>query len=243
MGRIFSHCVWQPKTIANAFKVARYNNFVATPFIFKSRCAYFGCLPSLIRSFTEICKSEEFRDILELLKKGINYAWTEDWNLRRQICYFLDISGKVLSLIRFANDPYTLYNRLNISRLGRFRKARNHVNRGKTQCWALFVTAKAAFTKTAVKPKFDDRFPLKNFSAAIDHCAIKCPIFFVHWNVLVKWSKRRLRTIQQKKDKDKTYDYKSLLFPHVYGPHNKLSAFIKSGIFRLLLQCCDRYKK
>ena len=34
----------------------------------------------------------------------------------RQICYFLDVSGKVLSLTRFANDPYTLYNRLNASR-------------------------------------------------------------------------------------------------------------------------------
>ena len=44
--------------------------------------------------------------------------------LRRKICFFLDISGKVLSLIRFANDPYTLYNRLNV----------NRVNRGKTQC-------------------------------------------------------------------------------------------------------------
>ena len=27
---------------------------------------------------------------------------------RRQICHFLDVSGKVLSLINFANDPYTL---------------------------------------------------------------------------------------------------------------------------------------
>ena len=119
----------------------------------------------------------------------MNYAWTEDWTLRRQICYFLDISGKVLSLIRFANDPYTLYNRLNVSILGRFRKARNRVNRGKTQCWALFVISKATFTKTAIKPKFHDRFPLKNFSAAIDQCAIKCPIFLLRietfqWNDL-----------------------------------------------------------
>ena len=47
MGRIFSHCVWQPKTIAGAFKVARHNNSVATPFIFESRGAYFmgACLP------------------------------------------------------------------------------------------------------------------------------------------------------------------------------------------------------
>ena len=76
----------------------------------------------------------------------------------RQICYFLDVSGKVLPLIRFANDPYTLYNRLNASRCARFRKIRKHVNRGKTQCSALFVIFKATFTKTAVKPKFDDRF-------------------------------------------------------------------------------------
>ena len=32
-----------------------------------------------------------------------------------QFCSFLDISGKFLSLIRFANDPYTLYNRRNAS--------------------------------------------------------------------------------------------------------------------------------
>ena len=51
----------------------------------------------------------------------------------RQICYFLDVSGKVLPLIRFANDPYTLYNRLNASRPARFRKVREHVNGGKTQ--------------------------------------------------------------------------------------------------------------
>ena len=56
---------------------------------------------------------EEFRDILKVLKKGINYAWTEDWTLCRQICYFLDVSGKVLSLIRLANDPYTLSESLN----------------------------------------------------------------------------------------------------------------------------------
>ena len=32
----------------------------------------------------------------------------------------LDVFGKVISLIRFANDPYTLYNQLNPSRLARF---------------------------------------------------------------------------------------------------------------------------
>ena len=178
MGRIFSHCVWQPKTIAGAFKVARHNNSVAAPFIFESRCAYFmgACLSLCDVSQKSVRGISRYPGIC---KKGIHYAWTEDWTLRRQICYFLDISGKVLSLIRFANDPYTLYNRLNVSILGRFRKARNRVNRGKTQCWALFVISKATFTKTAITPKFHDRFPLKNFSVAIDQCAIKCPIFFV----------------------------------------------------------------
>ena len=47
---------------------------------------------------------------------------------------FLDVSGKVLLRIRFASEPYTLYNRLNASRLARFRKTRKHVNRCKTQC-------------------------------------------------------------------------------------------------------------
>ena len=41
---------------------------------------------------------------------------------------------KALSIIRFANDPFTLYNRLNASRLARFRKTRKHVNQGKMQC-------------------------------------------------------------------------------------------------------------
>ena len=88
----------------------------------------------------------------------------------------MHVSGKNLSLIRFANDPYTLYNRLrrNTRRLSaRFRK---HVNWGKTQCWAFFVICKATSRKTVIKPKFNDRFSGKSFSAAIDQCTIKCPI-------------------------------------------------------------------
>ena len=38
----------------------------------------------------------------------------------RQICYFLDVSEKVLYLFCFANDPYTLYKPLNASTLERF---------------------------------------------------------------------------------------------------------------------------
>ena len=40
--------------------------------------------------------------------------------------------GKVLSRIHFANDLYTLYNRLNGSRLSRFRK-KKHVKVGKSE--------------------------------------------------------------------------------------------------------------
>ena len=53
------------------------------------------------------------------LKTGLN---------TNTICYFLNVSEKFLSLIRFVNDPHTLYNRLNASRLARFRKTRKHVN-------------------------------------------------------------------------------------------------------------------
>ena len=70
-----------------------------------------------------------------------------------------------------------LYNQLKANRLARFRKTWNHVNLGKTQCWALFVIYKATFTKTVIKPKFDDRFSLKNFSDVIGHCTTKWPIF------------------------------------------------------------------
>ena len=126
---------------------------------------------------------------LGISKKCIYYAWTEDWTLCRQIGYFLDVSGKVLSFIRFANYPYTRLNRVNASRLARFRKTQKHVNRGQTQCWALFVISKATFTKTAIKPNLDDRFSLKNFDAAVDQCTIKCIDLdnFLLWNFL--WSR------------------------------------------------------
>ena len=39
--------------------------------------------------------------------------------LKTGICYFWDDYGKVLSLTRFANDPFTLYNQLKASRLAR----------------------------------------------------------------------------------------------------------------------------
>ena len=94
--------------------------------------------------------------------------------LKTGICYFWDDYGKVLSLTRFANDPFTLYNQLNPCRLARIRKRWKSVNLGKTQCWALFVISKATFTKTAIKPKFDDRFSLK---ISVIQCTIKCPIF------------------------------------------------------------------
>ena len=35
------------------------------------------------------------------------------------------------------------------------------------------VISKATFTKTAIKPKFPNKFSLKNFSAAIHQCTIK----------------------------------------------------------------------
>ena len=40
-----------------------------------------------------------------------------------------------------------------------------------------FYNSKATFTKTAIKPKFVDRFSVKNFSVAVDQCTIKFPNF------------------------------------------------------------------
>ena len=75
----------------------------------------------------------------------------------------------MFSLIRFANDPYTLYNPLNASRLARFWNTWKRMNQGK-KCCALFVISKASFTKTAIKTKFFDRFFKNFFSTLIDHC-------------------------------------------------------------------------
>ena len=86
-----------------------------------------------------LCENLSLWDILKFLRKGINYAWTEDWSLCRQICYFLDVSGKTLLLTRFTNDPYKPYNQLNACRLAQFQKTQKRVNRGKMKCWALFV--------------------------------------------------------------------------------------------------------
>ena len=64
-------------------------------------------MSSAVRSFTNIYK-RNFEISCNFSKKGINCACTEDWTKCRQICYFLDVSEKVLSLIGFGNDPYTL---------------------------------------------------------------------------------------------------------------------------------------
>ena len=42
---------------------------------------------------------------------------------------------------------------------------------------AFYVISKVSLTKTEIKPKFDIRFSLKKFSAAIDQCTIKSPKF------------------------------------------------------------------
>ena len=116
------------------------------------RCKFFWLMRSAVRSFTKIYK-RSFRDILKfLLKKGINYACREHWTQCKQICHFLDVSEKVLALIRFSNDP------LNASTLARFQNAWKSMNQGKTLCWALFVTSKANLRKTEIKTKFVHKF-------------------------------------------------------------------------------------
>ena len=63
---------------------------------------------------------------------------------------------------------------------GAISKKHENMRISKTKCRAPFVISKATFTKTAIKPKFVDRFSLKNFSATIDHCTVKFPEFRVH---------------------------------------------------------------
>ena len=103
--------------------------------------------------------------------------WRQD--LMQTICYFLDVSEKLLSLTCFSNDLDTLYKWLNVRRLVRFWKTWKHVNQGKTQHWAVLITliSEASFTKTVIKPKCVDRFSSKFFRAASDKCTIKFPNF------------------------------------------------------------------
>ena len=70
---------------------------------------------------------EEFPDNLEFLQKGINYPWTEDWTSCRQFCYLSEVFEKFLSLIRFANDLYTLCNQLTQVDLRDFEKTWKNV--------------------------------------------------------------------------------------------------------------------
>ena len=119
---------------------------------------------------------------LRTSKKGINYELKTGLFVDDLLLFRCFRKGFIAHW-RFANDPHTLYDRVNASRLQRFRKTAKHMNRGKTQCWAIFVISKATFTKTVIEPKFDDRLFLKNFSAAIDQCSIYSPIFCIHEKV------------------------------------------------------------
>ena len=129
------------------------------------RYLYFGCLSSVVRSFTRIYErnsgylgiSTKRTWIMHELKTGLN----------ADKCATFGMFPKSFFTHSFCKCPHTLYNRLNTSRLARFRKTWKHVNPGKTQC--LFV----------------DRFSLKNFSAAIDQCTIKSPKFVSTENI---WS-------------------------------------------------------
>ena len=104
---------------------SNFNIFFGNAFHYR----YFGCLSSAMWSFTKMY-TRNFKISLNFYKKGIHFAWTEDRTWCRQICYFLDVSEKFLSLTCFSNDLYTLYKWLNASRLVRFWKTWKHVNQG-----------------------------------------------------------------------------------------------------------------
>ena len=96
---------------------------------------------------------EQFRDIFEFLQNGLKLC--TNWRLE------------------FANF-WMIKERFYHSLIMQIQKRWKRVNLGKMQCWALFIIFKATFTKTAIKPKFDDRFSLK---ISVIQCTIKCPIF------------------------------------------------------------------
>ena len=52
-------------------------------------------------------------------------------NMQTSFCYSLNVFETSISLVRFVNDPHTLYNRLIESKLVRYRKTRKRVNQGK----------------------------------------------------------------------------------------------------------------
>ena len=120
------------------------------------------------RNFTDT-NTSNFAISSNFYKKGWNYAWTKDWDL-----LLLGWLRKGFITHSFCKWPFYTLQSAKPMWLARIRKRWKSVNLGKTQCWALFVISKATFTKTAIKPKFDDRFSLK---ISVIQCTIKCPIF------------------------------------------------------------------
>ena len=70
------------------------------------RYNFFGYLSSVVRSFTKSCK-RNFEISWNFYEKEVNYAWTEGWTWYKEICCLSEVSGRFLSLIRFANDLYS----------------------------------------------------------------------------------------------------------------------------------------
>ena len=138
---------------------------------FGTKYVFFGWLSSAVRSFTKIFK----------MNFEISWNFYEKNGLNEEKFATFWMFPERFSRSFVLQMTLTLYDRQNASRLAQFRKPRKRMNRGKTQCWALFVTFKATFTKTAIKPKFDDRFSFKKFQC----CSWSVPDFRVHWKNLI----------------------------------------------------------
>ena len=110
-------------------------------------CTYIGCLSSIMQSLTEIYE-RNFEISWNFFKMGINYAMNLRPDFMRTNLLLSWMFPLRFYCSLFCKWPlYTFYSRINASRLVRFWKTRRHVNKGKTQCWALFVISKATFTK------------------------------------------------------------------------------------------------
>ena len=113
---------WRQNSFGPKSNFSPYRHFFGNAL----RYVYFGCLSFEVRSFTEIYK-RNFEISLNFYKKHINYAWIVlDLMLDLMQTNFLPFRGSrtvfIAHIIRFANDLYTLYNRLKASRLAPFRE-------------------------------------------------------------------------------------------------------------------------
>ena len=117
--RIYITWQWRHNSFSSKSNYCPYQHFLWKCFMLRILWVLVICCVKFHKNL-----SEEFRQFeisLNFYRKGINYAWTEAGLNADKFATFWRFP-KILSLIHFANDLYTLYNWLSASRLTRFLK-------------------------------------------------------------------------------------------------------------------------